>query len=69
MVSIVSTHLRILVDAGVVTRKTFGTDLQQVRRLVRKDNEAIDNWRDIQSQVLVITNRSTFKDWLILLYV
>ena len=51
-----------LVDAGVVTRKTFGTDLQQVRRLVRKDNEAIDNWRDIQSQVLVITNGSTFND-------
>jgi integrase len=51
-----------LVDAGVVTRKTFGTDLQQVRRLVRKDNEAIDNWRDIQSQVLVITDRSTFND-------
>ncbi len=51
-----------LVEAGVVTRKSFGTDLQQVRRLVRKDNEAIDNWRDIQSQVLVITNKSTFKD-------
>ena len=51
-----------LVDAGVVTRKTFGTDLQQVRRLVCKDNEAIDNWRDIQSQVLVITDRSTFND-------
>ena len=51
-----------LVEAGVVTRKSFGTDLQKVRRLVRKDNEAIDNWRDIQSQVLVITTGSTFNE-------
>ena len=57
-----------LVDAGVVTRKTFGTDLQQVRRLVSADNKAIDDWRDTQSQVFVITDRSTVKDLIELYY-
>jgi len=51
-----------LIDEGVVTRKSYSTDLQKVRRLVRKDNEAIDNWRDIRSQVLVITKNSNFKE-------
>ena len=57
-----------LVDAGVVTRKTFGTDLQQVRRLVSVDNKAIDDWRDTQSQVFVITDRSTVKDLIEIYY-
>ena len=57
-----------LVDAGVVTRKTFGTDLQEVRKLVREDNKAIDEWRDTQSQVFVITEKSTVKDLIELYY-
>ena len=57
-----------LVDAGVVTRKTFGTDLQEVRKLVREDNKAIDEWRDTQSQVFVITEKSTVKDLVELYY-
>ena len=31
-----------LVDAGVVTRRQFGSDLRQVRKLVREDNQKID---------------------------
>ena len=33
-----------LVDAGVVTRRQFGSDLKQVRKLVREDNQRIDEY-------------------------
>lgn len=48
-----------LVDAGVVTRRQFGSDLQQVRKLVREDNQKIDEWYDKNATVKEISVNST----------
>ncbi len=57
-----------LVDAGVVTRRSFGTDLRQVRKLALECNNLIDAWRDTQSHIIVIKDSSTFKDLVNLFY-
>ena len=51
-----------LVDAGVVTRRQFGSDLRQVRKLVREDNQKIDDWREEQAKLIrIIKGGSTVK--------
>lgn len=48
-----------LVDAGVVTRRQFGSDLKQVRKLVREDNQRIDEWYDKNATVIKVNASST----------
>jgi hypothetical protein len=47
-----------LVDEGVVKREEYGTDLKQVRQIVRDHNKAIDTWREEQAQVVRIKSNS-----------
>ena len=51
-----------LVDEGVVKREEYGTDLKQVRKIVRDHNKAIDTWREEQSQVVRIKSSSKVTD-------
>jgi integrase len=48
-----------LVDAGVVTRRQFGSDLKQVRKLVREDNQRINDWYDKNATVIKANASST----------
>lgn len=48
-----------LVDAGIVTRRQFGSDLKQVRVLVREDNKKIDDWAANNATVRIIKGSST----------
>ena len=48
-----------LVDAGVVTRRQFGSDLKQVRKLVREDNQKIDEWYDKNATGANLKSNST----------
>ena len=48
-----------LVDAGVVTRRQFGSDLKQVRKLVREDNQKIDEWYGKNATVIEVNASST----------
>ena len=51
-----------LVDEGVVKREEYGTDLKQVRKIVRDHNKAIDTWREEQAQVVRIKSSSKVTD-------
>jgi integrase len=51
-----------LVDAGVVSRETIGTNLKEVNRVAKLNNKLIDDWRDDMSQILRIKDSSTVKD-------
>ena len=51
-----------LVDEGVVKREEYGTDLKQVRQIVRDHNKAIDTWREEQAQVVRIKSSSKVTD-------
>ena len=51
-----------LVDEGVVKREEYGTDLKQVRKIVRDHNKAIDTWREEQSQIVRIKSSSKVTD-------
>ena len=43
-----------LVDAGVVKREQYGSDIKQVRKIVAENNRKIDEWREEQAQVIVL---------------
>jgi len=48
-----------LVDAGVVERKEWGSDLKQVKLLAKELNDSIDTYREELSKVLTIKTSST----------
>ena len=48
-----------LVDAGVVQRKEWGSNLWQVKRLAKELNASIDKYRDEQSKIMQIKPSST----------
>lgn len=50
-----------LVDAGVVKRELYGSDIAQVRVLAKANNTKIDDWRDEQAKIITITGSSTVK--------
>jgi integrase len=50
-----------LVDAGVVKRELYGSDIAQVRVLAKASNMKIDAWRDEQAKIITITGSSTVK--------
>ena len=51
-----------LVDEGVVSRETYGDDIREVRRIVKKHNAAIDAWRHEQSLVVQVKPSSRVTD-------
>tara|TARA_R110002110_G_scaffold111977_2_gene278613 strand:- start:1064 stop:2185 length:1122 start_codon:yes stop_codon:yes gene_type:complete len=51
-----------LVDEGVVQREEYGTDLKQVRKIVKEHNVAIDAWRHEQSLVIQVKPSSKVTD-------
>ena len=53
---------QILVDEGVVKRETYGTDLKQVRKLVKQHNDNIDLWREEQLQIAKLYKGSKVTD-------
>ena len=52
----------ILVEEGVVKRETYGTDLKQVRKLVKQHNDNIDLWREEQLQIAKLYKGSKVTD-------
>ena len=48
-----------LVDAGVVSRKEWGSDLKQVKLLAKELNDKIDKYREEQAQLITIKPSST----------
>tara|TARA_R100000773_G_C4221076_1_gene119945 strand:- start:3931 stop:5037 length:1107 start_codon:yes stop_codon:yes gene_type:complete len=50
-----------LVDAGVVKRRQFGSDLRMVRKLVKEDNKKIDDWREEKAKIVQLKRSSTVK--------
>ena len=53
---------QMLVDEGLVKREEYGSDLKQVRQIVRKHNKAIDEWRQEQLKVGHIKSSSKVTD-------
>ena len=53
---------QMLVDEGLVKREEYGSDLKQVRQIVRKHNKAIDAWREEQLKVGHIKSSSKVTD-------
>ena len=51
-----------LVDAGVVSRKEWGSDLKQVKLLAKELNDKIDTYRDQQAQLITIKPSSSVAD-------
>jgi|TARA_R110000824_G_scaffold108721_1_gene256040 integrase len=51
-----------LVDAGVVSRKEWGSDLKQVKVLAKELNDKIDKYREEQAQLITIKPSSTVAD-------
>jgi len=51
-----------LVDAGVVSRKEWGSDFKQVKLLANELNDTIDQYREEQAKILRITDKSTVAD-------
>ena len=43
-----------LVDEGVVQREEYGSDMKEVRKIVKEHNAAIDAWRHEQSLVIQV---------------
>jgi len=56
------------VDAGVVKRETYGSDLWQVKRLAQCSNSLIDTHRDKMSQLTKVDKHSSVKDLVNLYY-
>jgi integrase len=52
----------ILVDEDVVKRETYGTDLKQVRKIVKQLNDNIDLWREEQLQIARLYKGSKVTD-------
>ena len=50
-----------LVDAGVVKREQYGSDIKQVRKIVAENNRKIDEWREEQAQVIVLHKSHTLE--------
>tara|TARA_R110002020_G_scaffold145893_2_gene320180 strand:+ start:355 stop:1440 length:1086 start_codon:yes stop_codon:yes gene_type:complete len=50
-----------LVDAGVVKRELYGSDIAQVRILAKANNMKIDVWREEQAKIVRINGSSTVK--------
>ena len=48
-----------LVDAGVVSRKEWGTDLKQVKLLAKELNDLVDKYREEQALIFNVKPRST----------
>ena len=57
-----------LVDEGVVQRAECGSDLKQVRQIVKEHNTSIDEWRHAQSLVIQIKPSSKVTDLINLYY-
>jgi hypothetical protein len=53
---------QILVDEGVVKRESYGSDLKQVRKIVKQHNDNIDKWREEQLSVIRIKPSSKVTD-------
>ena len=51
-----------LVDEGVVSRQEYGTDLKEVRSIVKELNADIDHWREQKSLVVQIKPSSKVTD-------
>jgi hypothetical protein len=48
-----------LVDAGVVSRKEWGSDLKQVKVLAKELNDLVDNYREEQALIFNVKPSST----------
>ncbi len=48
-----------LVDAGIVKREQYGSDMKQVRKIVRDHNKAIDTYYEEQALVVQVNQSST----------
>jgi len=57
-----------LVDEGVVIREGYGSDLKQVRQIVKSHNEAIDTYREAQASITRIKPSSKVTDLINLYY-
>ena len=53
---------QILVDEGVVKRESYGSDLKQVRKIVKQHNDNIDKWREKQLSIIRIKPSSKVTD-------
>jgi len=51
-----------LVDEGVVQREEYGSDMKEVRKIVKEHNAAIDAWRHEQSLVIQVKPNSKVTD-------
>ena len=51
-----------LVDAGVVKREMYGSDLRQVKRIAKEHNALIDAHRKEMSELTCITKNSKVSD-------
>ena len=51
-----------LIDACVVPRELYGSDLRQVRKIVAEHNKAIDKYYEERKEIVNIKNSSTFSD-------
>ena len=51
-----------LVDEGVVSRQEYGTDLKEVRSIVKELNADIDHWREQKATVVQIKPSSKVTD-------
>ncbi len=51
-----------LVDAGVVRREEYGSDVKQVRKIARMHNKTIDSWREEQAKVVGLKPSSKVTD-------
>ena len=57
-----------LVDAGVVKREMYGSDVSQVKRIAKQNNDLIDAYREEKAKVLNITKHSKVNDLVRLYY-
>ena len=59
---------QVLVDEDVVKREEYGTDLKQVRQIVRVHNDDIDTYREEQASIMRIKPSSRVTDLINLYY-
>ena len=57
-----------LVDEDVVQREEYGSDLKQVRQIVKEHNASIDEWRHAQALLIQIKPSSKVTDLINLYY-
>ena len=53
---------QILVDEGIVKRESYGSDLKQVRKIVKQHNDSIDKWRQEQLEIVTVKPSSKVTD-------